>query len=503
MDEYLKYISTFHKDLVTSLSQKEKYIRCTNCENKKQFIVNDNKLIYNCGSDSGKCGDQFIITVPDYIHYEKMIKAFQQSMNGSFTYNEDIHDYSEYNLEELSKYLQLDDELKEYNELKQTIVKDSQKLTSLFVSSNQLKQYYDSLTTLNADIQKNNIRKKKILHELNNDQLITIEDKISLRKEYATIVSQEKNELFPIYESILQHENNHHLLLQPKDNYVEKINSLYLEKGTKKKEKKDKDESSDLIDIIIDHFKNNNGVMSEIEYNEIRGNYRTKWGGRLFSSLRFIPGDKITKPWKKTEQEKYGPIIEKVVKGSKEIRLTERWIEYLNIKEDLKISVGSKESKNKKEIKYFSGSKDNKWLSAFHKANPFEYKGYTYPTVEHAFHSQKIDPKDPKEKEYKEYLSNPDLKPNEAKMYGGKTSYKKNNFTFRDDWDEIKLKVMKEITEAYYSENPEMKQKLIDTKDAELLHMGFRIDPYWGFKKDGSGENNHGKILMELRGKYS
>ena len=40
-----------------------------------------------------------------------------------------------------------------------------------------------------------------------------------------------------------------------------------------------------------------------------------------------LPGDKITNPWKKTEQEKYGPVIEKVVKGSKEIRLTEKWIE--------------------------------------------------------------------------------------------------------------------------------------------------------------------------------
>ena len=96
-----------------------------------------------------------------------------------------------------------------------------------------------------------------------------------------------------------------------------------------------------------------------------------------------------------------------------------------------------------------------------------------------------------------------DLEPNEAKKYGGKTSFKKNNFTFRTDWDKHKLKLMEEITEAYYSVNPEMKQKLIDTKDAELLHMGFRIDPYWGLKGDGSGENNHGKILMELRETFS
>ena len=45
-------------------------------------------------------------------------------------------------------------------------------------------------------------------------------------------------------------------------------------------------------------------------------------------------------------------------------------------------------------INYFSRSKQNKWLSTFNKANPFEYEGYTYPTVEHAFHSQKISEKD-------------------------------------------------------------------------------------------------------------
>ena len=47
-----------------------------------------------------------------------------------------------------------------------------------------------------------------------------------------------------------------------------------------------------------------------------------------------------------------------------------------------------------------------------------------------------------------------------------------------------------------------MKQKLIVTKDAELLHTGSRIGPFWGLTKDG-GENDHGKILMKLREKYS
>ena len=427
MEDYLKHIEIFHRDLMSSQSNKEKYIKCKDCDDIKKFIINENELIYSCGSThSGPCGDQFKINIPDYIHYEKIMKTFHETMNGSFKYESNITDLSEYDIDKLSKYMKLDDELKEYNELKETIKRDSQQIKGLFSASNRFKQYYDSLNELNNTIKKNNLRKKKILFDLLNEQL-TLEDKLILRKEYAKIVHNEKNETYPIYESLLNHRNNHYLLLNQKEKYVEKYQSKYLEiQNTRTKKKSKKDETN--------------------------------------------------------------------LKKKQEDEL-----------EDLEVEMAkdiSKKQSDKKSIKYFSRSKDNKWLSAFNQAEPFEYDGYTYPTVEHAFHSQKIDPSDSKVTEYKEYLSQPDLPPNEAKKYGGKTSFKKNNFTFRDDWDKIKLKLMEEITEAYYSVNPKMKQKLIDTKDSELLHTGPRIDPFWGTTKNG-GENHHGKILMKLREKYS
>ena len=67
---------------------------------------------------------------------------------------------------------------------------------------------------------------------------------------------------------------------------------------------------------------------------------------------------------------------------------------------------------------YFSRSKDNKWLSTFNVANPFKYNGMEYPTVEHAFHAQKVADEDPMVETYRIALStNVDdvLKPNEAK----------------------------------------------------------------------------------------
>ena len=342
MEEYLKHIEIFHRDLLSSQSKKEKYIKCKDCENIKQFIINDNELVYSCGSkDKGICGEQFKIKIPDYIHYEKIMKTFHETIHGSFHYEPNIKDLSEYNIEELSKYIKLDDELKEYTELKETIQKDSQKLTSFLSSSNKFKQYFDSLNDLNNTIQKNNQRKKKILFDLQHEKTLTLEDKLRLRKEYAKIVHTEKNESYPIYESILNYKKNQYLLLEPKETYVEKYQTTYLDsrrtRSTKSKKKKDdkddEEEKHKLIDIIIDFMKDNNGIIKKKDFTEIKGDYKTKWNNRLFTSLRYIPGSKIKKPWKKTEQEKYGPIIEKVGKSPTEIRLTEGWMRYLDIEE--------------------------------------------------------------------------------------------------------------------------------------------------------------------------
>ena len=683
MEDYLKHIEIFHKDYLYSQTNKEKYIKCKQCENHKRFIINDNELIYNCGEVStGPCGDQFKISIPDYIHYEKIMKAFQQTINGSFNYNPDIHDYSEYDLMILSKHLSLKDELEEYNEIKETILKDSEKLTSFFVSSNKLKEYYDKLSTLNQDYQKNMIKKKKILYDLENDPTITLEDKIRLRKEYAKIIKNELNEKYPIYESFIDSEMNHYLLLNPEEKYVHKYQTRYLDtaipkkvkKLPKKKEKVDEyffdddnkgykmckqlsekklsqteinknrkqiydeitetvnDEITEnnfkdllkskeiklLFDLYDQYFFNNklSELAKELECQWIicwndrctktAGRQRCKKDGsckiieielssKVFSSVikkmkkdnsssinmddknkcdsilsclqlvfehelihglqncfcenwmyqkgpgiwsgttgggghsktfmsimnnlfghvdyrhkLFTPGDEAIKVKIKEIKEK----DEGKDEGKDELEDEEK--EETNLKkklgdelEDLEVEMAKeiskkqKEISDKKQIKYFSRSKDNKWLSAFNKAESFEYDGYTYPTVEHAFHAQKIDPKDPKEKEYKEYLSNPELKPNEAKKYGGKTSFKKNNFIFRKDWDKNKLNLMEEITETYYSANPDMKQKLIETNDAELLHSGPLIDSFWGVKSNGTGGNHHGKILMKLRKQFS
>ena len=163
------------------------------------------------------------------------------------------------------------------------------------------------------------------------------------------------------------------------------------------------------------------------------------------------------------------------------------------------------ELKEIEELKYSNKSKENNWLSTFNIAEPFKYNGIEYSNVENAFQAHKVHDNDEKVDEYRMALStNIDdvLTPKLAQTFGGKASFKENGFTLREDWDKVKLKIMKDIIEEYYLSNKKYLEKLMQTKDKKLVYMDSKDNNYWGTGKNG-GENNHGKILMELRERLS
>ena len=116
--------------------------------------------------------------------------------------------------------------------------------------------------------------------------------------------------------------------------------------------------------------------------------------------------------------------------------------------------------------------------------SPIFYDGILYPTVEHAFQAanttvfiQRI------------IIANKKT-PGQAKCAGRKV-------TLRDNWDDIKLYIMKELIILKFT-NPKLKSALLNTKDAELIERNTWNDTYWGIC-NGIGENHLGKILMEVR----
>ena len=114
------------------------------------------------------------------------------------------------------------------------------------------------------------------------------------------------------------------------------------------------------------------------------------------------------------------------------------------------------------------------------------YDGLTYLNNEAAFQAQK------NPERAKEFLN---LNPSEAKRLGRRVK-------LRTDWEDVKDDIMVEIVENKFFQNKDLMQKLLDTKDEELIEGNTWNDKYWGVC-NGKGKNMLGKILMNLRAKIS
>jgi len=71
----------------------------------------------------------------------------------------------------------------------------------------------------------------------------------------------------------------------------------------------------------------------------------------------------------------------------------------------------------------------------------------------------------------------------------------------RPDWEQVKYDIMLEIVRAKFRQNPDLKQKLLETGDAELEEGNTWGDRVWGVcpPNSGNGKNWLGKILMIVR----
>lgn len=347
---------------------------------------------------------------------------------------------SEYNWDALNKFLDVSKELNESNEKQKKINEEIKRIEKLFYEKNMEMKQKEIQSFYDKRIKKT--RKCKDLEKKIKNNKYDDTTKKQLIKEYVQIVQEINNDYFEIKE-----------LLKDINPYLtEKEPTIKINDG----------------DYVFEKKK-----ISKT--NDYKIGMKVSW---LYKSIR-----------------KYGTITELKGKGARVLDTNgKEKIRMLNTLTPEKEEI-VKEEKND-EIKYFSRSKDNKWLSTFNKAEPFEYDDNIYPTVEHAFHAQKVN--DEKKEEYQKLFINQELEPNEAKKMGGKKYFEENNYNLREDWDSIKLILMEEITKLYYSYNPEMLEKLKSTGNKKLIHTGFRIDDYWGVK-NGVGENNHGKILMKIR----
>ncbi len=113
-----------------------------------------------------------------------------------------------------------------------------------------------------------------------------------------------------------------------------------------------------------------------------------------------------------------------------------------------------------------------------------EFEGEIYRTVEHAYQAAKTHDPDERRKIREEEQTG------KAKRMGKRV-------TIREDWEQIKVKVMRELLKKKF-ENPQFRKLLLDTYPHELIEGNNWGDTYWG-KCNGHGKNMLGILLMQIR----
>lgn len=123
------------------------------------------------------------------------------------------------------------------------------------------------------------------------------------------------------------------------------------------------------------------------------------------------------------------------------------------------------------------------FLSNFYNS-PIIWNGITYQNNESAFQSAKT-----LDNETRKQFSK--LNPSEAKKKG-------RHVKLRQDWEEVKFDIMYDICLAKFTQNEDLKNKLLETGNEYLEEGNTWGDKIWG-TVNGVGENNLGKILMKVR----
>ncbi|MEO0948705.1 MAG: NADAR family protein [Cyanobacteria bacterium J06641_5] len=124
--------------------------------------------------------------------------------------------------------------------------------------------------------------------------------------------------------------------------------------------------------------------------------------------------------------------------------------------------------------------------------HPIQIDGVVWPTVEHFYQAHKLlGTADAPLMERIRGVTTPE----EAAAIGRESCR-----IVRPDWETAKLEVMWQGLWAKFSTHAEIRERLLATGATELVENSPR-DYFWGCGKDGSGSNELGKMLMQVRQK--
>ncbi|MBQ7818550.1 MAG: DUF1768 domain-containing protein [Bacteroidales bacterium] len=123
------------------------------------------------------------------------------------------------------------------------------------------------------------------------------------------------------------------------------------------------------------------------------------------------------------------------------------------------------------------------FLSNMHSA-PVTYDGLTYKCSEAAYQAQKS--------------KDIEIRKRFTAMDGVNAKKYSKEIEIREDWSNVELKIMYDICYIKFTQNPDLKEKLLATGEEPLVEGNEWHDTFWGVC-NGKGTNYLGKILMRVR----
>ena len=138
-------------------------------------------------------------------------------------------------------------------------------------------------------------------------------------------------------------------------------------------------------------------------------------------------------------------------------------------------------------IRFYSNREEPYGCFSNFSPHGFELDGQWWPTSEHYFQAQKF-AGTPLAEEIRQTPS-----PMAAANKG-----RGRRVPLRADWEQVRDDVMRRAVWHKFAAHPELQAILLGTGEALLIEDA-RNDAYWGCGADGSGRNQLGKTLMEVR----
>lgn len=122
------------------------------------------------------------------------------------------------------------------------------------------------------------------------------------------------------------------------------------------------------------------------------------------------------------------------------------------------------------------------------------WKGKLYPTLEHAYHSEKFEIEAIKEQIRGCYSAHDALK----LAHSLKDKYRKDWYDIDENGRPVRVNVMKPILMEKAMQHEYVSRKLLETGDRELIEDSWR-DDFWGWGPNKDGQNWTGRLWMETR----